>query len=147
MIEEINETDLIMYTGDIFVDDRGELRFINDFDFNEVKRFYQVKNHYKSFIRAWHGHRKEAKYVYVALGSALVGAVKMDDEGAKPFRCIISANKPRILYIPKGYANGFMNLENNTIVQFFSTATIEESKDDDIRFPYDKWDIWSVKYR
>lgn len=133
--------------GDVFVDDRGYLRFINDFDMSSVKRFYQVENHAKFFVRAWHGHRKEAKYVYVASGSALIGAVKFDEENAEPSRYVLSASKPGVLYIPPGYANGFMNLEDNTIVQFFSTTTIEESKDDDIRFSYDKWNIWGIEYR
>lgn len=133
--------------GEVFADDRGYLRFINDFDMSSVKRFYQVENHAKFFVRAWHGHRKEAKYVYVASGSALIGAVKLDDEDAEPSRCVLSASKPGVLHIPPGYANGFMNLEDNTIVQFFSTTTIEESKGDDIRFPYDKWNIWRIGYR
>jgi len=71
----------------------------------------------------------------------------MDEENAEPFKCILSASKPRVLYIPPGYANGFMSLEDHTIVQFFSSATIEESKEDDIRFPYEKWHIWSVEHR
>lgn len=147
MMDRIGDTGLVVITGDVFVDDRGELRFINDFNFEGVKRFYQVENHCKNFVRAWHGHRKEAKHVYVASGSALVGVVKMDEEDAEPFKCILSASKPRVLYIPSGYANGFMNLEDNTIIQFFSSTTLEESKDDDIRFPYNKWNIWGIEYR
>ena len=33
--------------GGVFTDDRGESRFVNDFDFKNVKRFYQVENHSK----------------------------------------------------------------------------------------------------
>jgi dTDP-4-dehydrorhamnose 3,5-epimerase len=68
--QEINQI-----TGNIAIDDRGSLKFINDFNFEGVKRFYQVQNHSKNFIRAWHGHVKEAKYVYVVKGSILFGAV------------------------------------------------------------------------
>jgi len=42
------------FKGAVFSDDRGFLRFVNDFDFSDVKRFYQVENHKKGFIRAWH---------------------------------------------------------------------------------------------
>ena len=31
--------------GDVAVDDRGEVGFVNDFDFAGVKRFYAVRNH------------------------------------------------------------------------------------------------------
>ena len=131
--------------GDLAVDERGTVRFVNDFNFENVKRFYQVENHYAGFIRAWHGHKEEDKYVYVAHGSALVGAVDMQTEYIQTF--VLSDKKPRILWIPKNHANGFMTLEENTIVFFFSSSTIEETRDDDIRFPFDKWDIWNVEYR
>ena len=131
--------------GGIAVDDRGQLRFVNDFDFANVKRFYQVENHSKGFVRAWHGHKKEGKYVYVASGTAKVGAVNLDTE--EVYQRVLSAKKPQILWIPPNYANGFMNLEDDTIIIFFSTTTFEESKDDDIRIPWDKWNIWETEYR
>ena len=45
--------------GGIAVDDRGSVRFVNEFDFKNVKEFYHVSNHRRGFIRAWHGHKKE----------------------------------------------------------------------------------------
>ena len=45
-----------IYQGGISVDDRGSVRFVNEFQFQNVKRFYQVENHKSGFIRAWHGH-------------------------------------------------------------------------------------------
>lgn len=131
--------------GGVAVDDRGSLRFVNGFDFAGVKRFYQVENHRQGFIRAWHGHKKEAKYVYVASGSALVGAVNIESQEVQKF--ILSANSPKVLYIPPGYANGIMNLEDDTIIMFFSTSTLEESKGDDIRFQHTMWNIWDIEYR
>jgi dTDP-4-dehydrorhamnose 3,5-epimerase len=133
------------FKGAVFSDDRGFLRFVNDFDFSDVKRFYQVENHKKGFIRAWHGHEKEGKYVYVPKGTALVGAVDMKSETVNKF--VLSSQSPSVLYIPPGYANGFKNLEDETIIMFFSTSTLEESKGDDIRFEWDKWNIWEDDYR
>lgn len=133
------------YNGGLAVDDRGLLRFVNDFDFQNVKRFYQVENHRQGFIRAWHGHKAEIKYVYVTSGSILLGLVNMDTEEVT--RHILSARKPQVLYIPAGYYNGFKNLEENTSVIFFSTATMDEAKNDDIRMPYDRWHIWDEDFR
>ena len=132
--------------GGIAVDDRGSVRFINGFNFEGVKRFYQVQNHERGFIRAWHGHRKEGKYVYVAKGSALVGAVNLDTEVVDK-KVVLTSCNPSVLYIPPGYANGFKTLEEDTIIQFFSTSTLDESLGDDIRFNFDKWDIWNIEYR
>ena len=131
--------------GGLFADDRGYLRFVNDFDLTDVKRFYQVENHSKNYIRAWHGHQKEGKYVYVSKGSALIGAVDMKTE--EIFKTTLTSQSPSVLYIPPGYANGFKTLEDNTILMFFSTSTLEESKGDDVRFDYDKWNIWEEDYR
>lgn len=140
------EKELNLINGGVAVDDRGSVRFVNDFDFSDVKRFYQVDNHRAGFIRAWHGHKKEGKYVYVPKGSALIGAVKMEgEEEARKYT--LSEQHPKILWIPPGYANGFMSLTSDAIIQFFSTSSLEDSLNDDIRFPYDKWDIWNIEYR
>lgn len=135
-----------LITGGVAVDDRGSLRFVNDFDFSGVKRFYQVQNHRRGFIRAWHGHKVEAKYVYVAKGSALIGAVPLEGDQIV-VKFTLSDKQPRVLYIPNNYANGAMTLEEDTIIQYFSTSTLEQSKGDDIRFPYDKWNIWQEDFR
>jgi|TARA_R110002020_G_scaffold332719_1_gene548121 dTDP-4-dehydrorhamnose 3,5-epimerase-like enzyme len=137
--------ELEIINGGVAVDDRGSVRFVNDFNFDTVKRFYQVANHKRDFIRAWHAHEKEGKFVYVTKGSALVGAVNLKNEEIT--KQVLSASSPKVLYIPPGYANGFKSLEEDTIILFFSTSTLEDSLGDDIRFPYDKWNIWEEDYR
>jgi len=137
--------------GGIAVDDRGKLTFVNDFDFKNVKRFYMVENHTEGFIRAWHAHKKEGKYVFVPSGNILIGLVKIDDWDNPQNKdiniYILSAAKPQVLYIPPGYANGFMNLVKETKVIFFSTSTLKESMGDDIRYAWDKWNIWEIEKR
>lgn len=139
--------------GGLATDDRGTVRFVNDFNFENVKRFYQVQNHRRGFIRAWHGHQFEGKYVYVAKGSALVSAVPLDlmisknIDTSKVFKATLSSNNPKILFIPPGHANGFKSLEEDTIIQFFSTTTLDASLNDDIRFPHDIVDIWNEDFR
>ncbi len=140
--------------GGFTIDDRGQVSFVNDFDFKNVKRFYMVENFSTETIRAFHGHLKESKYVFVVSGSALVIAVKIDDvknpnKNQEIHRFVLSSRKPAILYIPAGYANGFKSLEENTKILFFSTSSLEESKVDDYRFPYDYWgkEIWQVENR
>ncbi len=145
------ETPVLM-EGGIAVDDRGEVGFVNDFDFSLVKRFYTVHNHRIGFVRAWHAHKKEAKYVTVTAGAAMVGAVKIDDwttpsRESHVFRFILSAGKPSVLFIPAGFANGFMSLTPDTRLAFFSTTTLAESQGDDFRFDSRYWDIWNVEER
>jgi dTDP-4-dehydrorhamnose 3,5-epimerase-like enzyme len=63
------------------------------------------------------------------------------------FRCVLSSKSPSILWIPPNHANGFMTLSEETVVQFFSTSSLEDSLNDDIRYAYDKWNIWDIEYR
>jgi dTDP-4-dehydrorhamnose 3,5-epimerase-like enzyme len=141
-----------LLVGDLAVDERGEVGFVNDFDFSGVKRFYTVRNHHRGFVRAWHGHRQEAKYVTVVAGAALVAAVQVDDwqrpsKSLEVVRYVLSAARPRVLFIPPGHANGFMSLTDDARVMFFSTATLAESQGDDIRFDARYWDVWTIEER
>ncbi len=139
------ETKLVI--GGLSVDDRGSVSFVNNFDPKElgIRRQYIVRNHQQNYIRAWHGHNKESKYVMAISGTALIGTVNFETEKIEKF--ILSSEKPSILYIPNGFANGFKTLTENSILMFFSTSTLEESLGDDIRYPYDKWNIWEPDYR
>jgi dTDP-4-dehydrorhamnose 3,5-epimerase len=144
-----------------FVDDRGILTCSDEFTFNDVKRFYMVENHDINFIRAWHGHEKEEKYVHVISGAILIGLVPFSGPSSFPGESgllfsknvdfvekhILSSVSPKILYIPPNYFNGFMNLERDTKIMFYSTSTLEESKSDDIRLDYNHWNIWEKNYR
>ena len=138
--------------GGLAVDDRGQVSFVNDFDFEGVKRFYAVENHSRGFIRAWHAHRKEAKYVMVVRGAALIGAVEIDDwdnpsKDAQVHRHVLSEASPAVLFVPAGYANGFMSLTEDTKILFFSTSSLEDSAGDDIRYDARHWDPWTVEER
>jgi dTDP-4-dehydrorhamnose 3,5-epimerase len=133
-------------------DDRGSLSFINDLDLSIFRRFYIVENHAQGFVRAWHGHKKEAKAVVVVAGAALVAAVKIDnwEKPSKDLdvqRVVLSAEKPGALLIPAGYANGFMTLTEGAKVMFLSTSTLDESAGDDFRFDANYWNPWQIEAR
>ena len=138
--------------GDLAVDDRGSLGFVNGFTFEGVRRFYVVHNHRAGFVRAWHGHRHETKYVTALVGCAIVAAVEIDDWASPSktlpvHRYVLSADKPAVLHIPPGFANGFMTLTADAKLVFFSTASVAESRQDDIRFDAFFWNPWQVTER
>jgi len=147
----MQRTQPFLIPGKSSQDARGEIKFFNDFTFEGVKRFYEVAHTGKE-PRAFHGHMKEAKYVLVESGGILFCLVKLTDTinpstKEKVLQYHLSTEDPKILYVPPGYANGFKTLKPNTKVIFFSTTTLEESKNDDFRFPWDYWgkDIWKKK--
>ena len=84
------------------------------------------------FSCVWHAHRKEGKFAYVASGAAW-SAPSISKPRKSRSSWSSYAESPKSLDSAEP-ANGFMNLLDNTIVLFFSTATMEDTKGDDIRF-------------
>jgi dTDP-4-dehydrorhamnose 3,5-epimerase len=146
MAKSLSESPYII-PGGSSKDARGMVLYVNGFNLQGIKRFYIIENKRKKMIRAWHAHRDEAKYVYVISGKALVGAVKIDNwknpsKKSKVHKFVLSWDKPEILYIPKGFANGLQSLTSDAKVIFFSTKTLDESLNDDVRFDSSFWNIW-----
>ena len=122
--------------GNRIFDNRGSLRFSNNLNFKSLKRLYIVHNYSKNFVRAWHGHKKEEKYICCIKGTFQISAVKLDNlkkpnKKNKIFTYYLNENNNNFVYVPKGFANGSMSLEENSKLLIFSTLTIEESLKDD----------------
>jgi dTDP-4-dehydrorhamnose 3,5-epimerase len=135
--------ELAIISGSVSVDNRGFIRYVNEFSFDNVKRFYQVGNHNINFVRGWYGHDKEDLHVYVPRGTANFGVVDMSDEEQKR-TYVLSEQRPRILHIPPGYWRAFKMLEQYTCVIFFSNLTLKESQHGLKRKQWNEWNVWSV---
>ena len=125
---------------------------MNEASLNGFVRFYLVRNNMTNFVRAWHGHQRERKLVSVVAGSALVCCVGIDNWSTpsadlQVHRFVLSAEKPAVLSIPAGFANGSMSLRDGTAICYFSDATVEESRSDDFRYPARTWNPWHVAER
>jgi dTDP-4-dehydrorhamnose 3,5-epimerase len=149
-INDIEEPTLIK--GGRATDDRGSLGFINGFNLAEFKRFYTVENHEAGFVRAWHGHVNEAKAILVLRGSALICAVKMTEtenpSKEQPVtRVVLTASNTSAFLVPAGFANGFKTLTSDALILVFSSTSLDESSQDDFRFPYDYWNPWDITPR
>jgi len=130
--------------GNTHTDQRGRVRFVNDYKFESVKRFYVITHSDIDVIRAWQGHKTETKHFFVAKGVFLVNWIKIDNwkqpsEGLEIQSKTLTDRKSEILIIPPGHANGFKALESDSTLVVFSDKTLQESKEDDFRFPVDYW--------
>ena len=108
-----------LISGNRIFDNRGSLRFSNDLSFKNIKRFYTVHNYTKNFIRAWHGHINEEKYIGCIKGTFQISAVKIDNI-KKPnkkneiYNYFLNDSNNNFVHVPKGFANGIQALEDNS---------------------------------
>ncbi len=133
---------------EVFGDDRGIfVPFLQEEFASQIKRIYYVYNYGKGVVRGFHFHQKEWKYFTIVNGAAKFVALN-PEKSEETFSFVSSSRKPQCIVIPPGFANGWISLEENTILVCGSTATIDESIADDKRFdPYTWGDRWSVKPR
>ncbi len=127
-------------------DARGTLRFVNDFDMSDVKRFYAITHPDTEVVRAWQGHKVESKFFFCVSGSFTVAAVKVDDWDSPSVDLIpevveLTADTPRVLAIPAGFANGFKANEPDSTLMVYSSHSLEDAADDNFRFPVETWNF------
>lgn len=137
-----------------YVDDRGYLtQIIQETDgvLASIKRLYITGNFARGVIRGYHKHAREWKGFFVASGAAKFVLVD-DRQDSKTFKNIdsyvLSSRSPSVLIVPTGVYNGWMSLDDNTILLGISTDPFDRNNPDDTRIPPDTFgDVWAVKGR
>ncbi|KRB57300.1 WxcM-like domain-containing protein [Flavobacterium sp. Root186] len=132
--------------GGNFTDHRGTISYVNDFSFQDIERFYIISNSQENPIRAWQGHKLDAKNFYCLSGSFKIHFVKIDnwDNPSKDLiieTISVSESDSKVVHIPAGYANAIESIEANSKLISFSTLPLTRTKEDDVRFPSDYWYI------
>ncbi len=117
--------------GNRFVDDRGIIRFNNEFDMTAVKRMYLIEPT-PNLIRAWQGHQIENKWFNVVSGRFEVQVVSMTDLTVKK-SIILSEDQDEVIKIEAGFYNGFKALEPQSKLMVYSDKSLNESLNDDYR--------------
>lgn len=119
-----------MIEGNINRDERGVVRFVNEFDMSRVVRMYCIEPKL-GVVRAWQGHKKETKWFYVAKGCFVVKVIDINTRLMNKY--VLTELESQVLEIPGGNYNGFEALEECSVLMVFSDFGLEESKEDDFR--------------
>ena len=114
--------------------------------FDAIVRFYIISNSVEYPLRAWQGHRIDNKYFYCVQGSIRVHIVKVDNwespsKDLSVESVLLSATESKVLHIPEGYANAIESLEAGSKLISFSTLPLDQTSEDDVRFPVDMWKV------
>ena len=120
--------------GGRHADARGSLRFCNDFDLSEVKRFYTVSNSAAEPRRGWIMHKRETKWFFPLFGVTTIKIESANHCTPKPLHYTLEAQNPQVLCVPP---NNWFCIEQDGAaeVQVFSNCRVGEFKDDDFRRP------------
>ena len=134
----------MLIKGNIHTDERGVIRFFNDFSFDGVQRFYVITHSDTNVIRAWQGHKTETKFFIVAKGAFVVNWIKIKNwkdpsEDLEINSKILTDRRSEILIIPPGHVNGFKAVESESTIIVYSDKTLQESQEDDFRYPLEYW--------
>jgi len=122
--------------GERAKDERGQIRFVNDFDMTLIKRFYMIKNTNTTLIRGWRAHRIEQRWFYVLSGVFAVDLVKIDDwQNPDPMlpvqRVLLKAEAMKLLHIPAGYGTAFRALEADSELLVYADYPLVHAPLDD----------------
>ncbi|MBB1194902.1 hypothetical protein DNC80_14625 [Flavobacterium sp. SOK18b] len=132
--------------GGSFSDHRGTVSYVNDFSFKDIERFYIITNSEEHPLRAWQGHKIDAKNFYCLSGSFRIHYVKIDNwenpsKDVTIETVILTTSESKILHIPAGYANAIESLEPNSKLLSFSTLPLDQVKEDDVRLDAEYWEV------
>jgi dTDP-4-dehydrorhamnose 3,5-epimerase-like enzyme len=132
-------------------DDRGLLiPYTDNIDHALFHRSYLVENYGKGVIRGLHYHKEEIKIFTIASGAAKFITFKIPIELAERNNpeeirvfgemhpetiktWVLSNRHHGVLVIPAYYANGWISLENHSVLVSLSNLRYEQAIQDDIR--------------
>ncbi len=121
---------LIIINPDIFEDERGYfIRRYSKIDFQSIgiNQDFVEDNHSmskKGVLRGLHFQKKPfalGKLVFVTSGSVLDISVDLRKDSPtykQWFSMELSAENKKMLFIPEGFAHGFLSLSDNTLIQY-----------------------------
>lgn len=123
-------------------DHRGSIRFVNEFDMTQVKRFYILENKDTELVRGWRAHRIEQRWFYVLSGAFILDLVKIDDwENASPDlsveRKVLRAEDRQVVHVPVGYGTAFQAMEEGGELLVFADYDIAHAPKDNYTWPAD----------
>lgn len=155
-IERTDFEDLLIIKGTSLLDNRGKFLKLFNFDFFKDKNlntafkefYYSVSK--KDVIRGMHFQLpplQHSKLVYVSHGKILDVVIDLRKSSLtynKYFSIELNDANGDYLYIPEGFAHGFISLENDTIVNYAQTSCY--SKEHDSGILYNSFGFeWSIQ--
>ncbi|GEN72329.1 MULTISPECIES: WxcM-like domain-containing protein [Chryseobacterium] len=136
---------MMLNKGNKFEDERGIIRFNNDFDASAVKRIYMIENSQIDFVRGWQGHAIEQRWFSCIKGSFRIAVIQVDDFDHPSLDLIAEYYDLRedtldFLYIKAGCITAIKAAEKDSKLLVLADYGLGEIKDE-YRFPLNYFNI------
>tara|TARA_Y100000589_G_scaffold328939_1_gene374187 strand:+ start:82 stop:621 length:540 start_codon:yes stop_codon:yes gene_type:complete len=144
---ELDIKDAYLITPDIYSDNRGNFnRSFCQREFkkkgldNNISQGNISENPMKYTLRGFHYQLKpyeESKTICCITGSIFDSIIDLRKESSTFLKYIsltISSKSKQSIFVPKGCANGWLTLENNTIIHYYMGSFYQPGFDRGIRF-------------
>ncbi|MCK6594979.1 MAG: dTDP-4-dehydrorhamnose 3,5-epimerase family protein [Bacteriovoracaceae bacterium] len=155
-IIDLNFGGLKKISLDLFQDERGS--FIKTYNsklfqsiginFNIEEEFFSTSN--KDVIRGFHfqlppfDHDKIVRCLTGEVLDVVIDLRKTSINYKKHLSINLNAEKNELLFIPRGFAHGFLSKKNNTTMQYFVNSIYSKDHDSGIRYDTIGFD-WGIK--
>lgn len=106
----------IIIKGNCYTDERGQLKYNNDFNATPIKRVYVIENAEVDTKRGWQGHQVEQRWFSALTGSFEILLIAVDNwktpnQNLKPLVFELKASSLDILHVPSGYISCIQSKE------------------------------------
>lgn len=124
-----------LFLGGLHSDQRGSLRFNNDFDASAIKRFYVIENQTTDLIRGWQGHKIEQRWFSAMKGCIEIRLIAIDNwenpsKNLEPTIFVLNSEKLDVLHVPSGCITSIQFLEEEGILFVMSDYLLGEIQDE-----------------
>ncbi|REC63116.1 sugar epimerase [Chryseobacterium pennae] len=135
----------MLINGNKFEDERGIIKFNNDFEASAVKRIYTIENSSTDFIRGWQGHAIEQRWFSCIKGRFRIAVIHIDnfnnpssDLDVKYYD--LNDDTLDFLHVEAGCITAIKASEDNSKLLVLADYRLGEIKDE-YRFPLDYFNI------
>lgn len=124
-----------LISGNVHNDQRGSLKYNNNFDATAIKRMYLIENENTQIKRGWQGHKIEQRWFTAVSGTFKISLLEIDNwenplKNLQPIVFEIASETLNILHIPAGFVTCIQALQANAKLLVMANYNLGEINDE-----------------
>lgn len=125
----------VIIKGGFFEDDRGSLKFNNNFDTSSIKRLYIIQNKNCEIIRGWQGHKVEQRWFTALVGDFVIRVIKINNwnnpaKNSDILTFELNSSQLDVLHVPFGYVTSIQSKSRENKLLVMSDHKLNQIEDE-----------------